>query len=268
MSVFILSTMIMTFEIDNLRLIYMNENTAHGYATGLDLKLFGEFVPNVDSWISLSLLKTQEDIEGDGHGYIPRPTDRRLNASIFFQDYFPANPNYKMSGSNKLGAALLTAMLPMSPAISTMMIGASGVETYKGNLEKPKTAGEVLLNPIGTIIPDGWIADKKVGIKKLKINGKEISVNDKTVNRNDGDGGIFSKYDLMEDDLGNDSGTNSSSPYHSTSYNIEDIVDDIEDTEEDAGESENTLTADDNPAWWNFKLFETIFSPLTALKYK
>lgn len=178
-----------------------------------------------------------------------------------------ANPNYKMSGSNKLGAALLTAMLPMAPKISTMIIGVKGFETYKGNLEKPKTAGEVLLNPIGALIPDGWIADKKVGIKKLKINGKEISVNDKTVNRNDGDGGIFSKYDLMEDDLGNDSGTNSSSPYHSTSYNIEDIVDDIEDTEEDAGESENTLTADDNPAWWNFKLFETIFSPLTALKY-
>ena len=97
---------IIPFEIDNLRLIYLNHNNAHGYATGLDLKLFGEFVPNVDSWISLSLLKTQEDIAGDGHGYIPRPTDRRLNASIFFQDYFPKNPNYKMQLSLMYGSGL------------------------------------------------------------------------------------------------------------------------------------------------------------------
>jgi len=97
---------IIPFEIDNLRLIYLNQNNAHGYATGLDFKLFGEFVPNVDSWISVSLLKTQEDIEGDGHGYIPRPTDRRLNASIFFQDYFPKNPNYKMQLSLIYGSGL------------------------------------------------------------------------------------------------------------------------------------------------------------------
>ena len=65
-----------------------------------------EFVPDIDSWISLSLLKTQEDIKGDGHGYIPRPTDRRLNTSIFFQDYFPNNPNYKMQLSLIYGTGL------------------------------------------------------------------------------------------------------------------------------------------------------------------
>ena len=97
---------IIPFEIDNLRIIYLNHNNAKGYATGLDLKLFGEFVPNVDSWISLSILKTQEDIEGDEHGYIPRPTDRRFNASIFFQDYFPKNPNYKMQLSLIYGSGL------------------------------------------------------------------------------------------------------------------------------------------------------------------
>ena len=97
---------IIPFEIDNLRIIYLNENNAKGYSTGLDLKLFGEFVPNVDSWISLSLLTTREDIEGDGHGYIPRPTDRRLNASIYFQDYFPTNPNYKMQLSLIYGSGL------------------------------------------------------------------------------------------------------------------------------------------------------------------
>lgn len=97
---------IIPFEMDNLSITYLAENNAKGYATGLDLKLFGEFVPNIDSWISVSLLKTQEDIEGDQHGYIPRPTDRRLNASIFFQDYFPKNPNYKMQLSLIYGTGL------------------------------------------------------------------------------------------------------------------------------------------------------------------
>ena len=97
---------IIPFEIDNLQIIYANENNAHGYAAGVDFKLFGEFVPGVDSWVSLSILKTQEDIDGDNHGYIPRPTDRRVNGSIFFQDYFPQNPNYKMQLSLIYGSGL------------------------------------------------------------------------------------------------------------------------------------------------------------------
>ena len=97
---------IIPFEIDNLRIVYTPENNAHGYATGIDMKLFGEFVPNVDSWVSLSLLKTQEDIDDDGHGFIDRPTDRRLSASVFFQDYFPNNPNYKMQLSLVYGTGL------------------------------------------------------------------------------------------------------------------------------------------------------------------
>ena len=117
---------IIPFEIDNLRLIYMNENNAQGYAAGMDLKIFGEFVPNVDSWISLSILKTQEDIEGDGHGYIPRPTDRRLNASIFFQDYFPSNPNYKMQLSLTYGTGL-----PFGPPNSERFEQISRIPSYK-----------------------------------------------------------------------------------------------------------------------------------------
>ena len=104
----------------------MNENNAQGYAAGMDLKIFGEFVPNVDSWISLSILKTQEDIEGDGHGYIPRPTDRRLNASIFFQDYFPSNPNYKMQLSLTYGTGL-----PFGPPNSERFEQISRIPSYK-----------------------------------------------------------------------------------------------------------------------------------------
>ena len=130
-----------------------------------------------------------------------------------------ANPNYKTSGSNKLGAALLTAMIPMAPTVlGGIYFGAKGVETAKGNLSKPTNLKEAMLNPLGAVIPQGWIADPKEGIKSLYINGQEVTVNSKTVNR--GDGGVFSKYDLIEADLGKDSGTNSSAPYYDSSYNI------------------------------------------------
>jgi hypothetical protein len=64
----------------------MGQNCAHGYAAGFDVKLFGEVVPGVDSWVSFSLSRTMEDIDGDGHGFIPRPTDQLYNVSLFFQD--------------------------------------------------------------------------------------------------------------------------------------------------------------------------------------
>ncbi|MFC0876337.1 carboxypeptidase-like regulatory domain-containing protein [Saccharicrinis sp. FJH2] len=98
------------YDIKNVQIRYYGENLAVGYAAGLDFRIFGEFVPGVDSWISLSLLRTREDLLNDmqplyedgvqiGMGpvdYVPRPTDQAYNLSIFFQDYFPGNPNYKV----------------------------------------------------------------------------------------------------------------------------------------------------------------------------
>tara|TARA_R100000008_G_C3579851_1_gene167723 strand:- start:509 stop:2221 length:1713 start_codon:yes stop_codon:yes gene_type:complete len=177
-----------------------------------------------------------------------------------------ANPNYKNSGSNKLGKAILGAMMPLQTA--GFMWGVNGLETLKGNKAKPTNLKEAIKNPLGTIIPNGWIADPKDGVKSLTINGQEVTINNKTINT--GDGGVFTKYDLLEANLGKDSGVTSSAPYYNTGNNIETDFVEVDETEEaqDEGESENTLTADNNPAWWNFKLFETIFSPLSALKYK
>jgi hypothetical protein len=176
------------------------------------------------------------------------------------------NPNYKSSGSNKLGKAILGAMMPLQTA--GFMWGLNGIETLKGNKAKPTNLKEAIINPLGTIIPNGWIADPKDGVKSLTINGQEVTINNKTINS--GDGGVFTKYDLLEANLGKDSGVTSSAPYYNTGNNIETDFVEVDETEEtqDEGESENTLTADNNPAWWNFKLFETIFSPLSALKYK
>jgi hypothetical protein len=176
------------------------------------------------------------------------------------------NPNYKSSGSNKLGKAILGAMMPLQTA--GFMWGLNGIETLKGNKAKPTNLKEAIINPLGTIIPNGWIADPKDGVKSLTINGQEVTINNKTINS--GDGGVFTKYDLLEANLGKDSGVTSSAPYYNTGNNIETDFVEVDETEEtqDEGESENTLTADNNPAWWNFKLFETIFSPLSDLKYK
>ena len=110
------------YEIDNLRIRYYAEQRAKGYATGIDMKIFGEFVPGVDSWMSLSIMQTKEDVIGDFYyeyydidtnrifnrrdavdstlitpGYIPRPSDRFITIGIFFQDYIPGHKNFKVT---------------------------------------------------------------------------------------------------------------------------------------------------------------------------
>ncbi len=111
------------YVVDNLRIRYYANMTAKGYATGIDFKLYGEFVKGIDSWITLSVMKTAQDIAGDFYynyynaageklpsgqqagavdsvkvepGYIPRPTDRRFNFTIFFQDYIPQHEQFKV----------------------------------------------------------------------------------------------------------------------------------------------------------------------------
>ena len=94
------------YKVENVQIRYLGEQEAVGYATGIDMKVNGEFVSGVQSWASVSLMKTEENILGDGHGFISRPTDQWLNFSLFFQDYFPGNPSYKMQLSGFYGARL------------------------------------------------------------------------------------------------------------------------------------------------------------------
>ncbi|MEZ4688399.1 MAG: hypothetical protein R3B47_20755 [Bacteroidia bacterium] len=94
------------FEMQNIRLRYYPDDIATGYAYGLDARVHGQFIKGVDSWVSVNLLKTQEDVVGDSLllstgekqavGYIPRPTDQRLAVSVYFQDELPLNPTYKV----------------------------------------------------------------------------------------------------------------------------------------------------------------------------
>jgi hypothetical protein len=121
--------------IDNVRIRYMPDMVSKGYATGVDFRVNGEFIRGIESWASLSVLKTEEDIKNDYYydyyneggekiipgftvdnvpvdstihypGYIPRPTDQRVNFSLFFQDYLPMNPTYGMSLTLMFGTGL------------------------------------------------------------------------------------------------------------------------------------------------------------------
>ncbi len=82
------------YNVNNVRVNYYGRNMADGYATGLDLKIYGEFVPGTDSWVSMGIMKTEEKINGKS---VPRPTDQRLNLSLFFSDYFPGTDRWKAS---------------------------------------------------------------------------------------------------------------------------------------------------------------------------
>lgn len=83
------------YYVDNVRVRYSGKNNSEGYAYGVDTRLFGEFVPGVDSWISASYARVFENI--DNKGYIPRPTDQRFRFSMFYQDYMPKFPSMRVN---------------------------------------------------------------------------------------------------------------------------------------------------------------------------
>ncbi len=85
-----------TYTVDNVKIVYSGENDAVAYTAGIDLKLFGEFVPGTDSWVNLSIMQSKEDRLEDEYGYISRPNEQRYVFSTFFQDFFPGFPKYKV----------------------------------------------------------------------------------------------------------------------------------------------------------------------------
>lgn len=82
------------YSVNNVKVVYYGDNMCSGHAAGLDLKLFGEFVPGTDSWVSLSLMNTSMKLNGKS---IPLPTDQRYAVNMFFTDYFPGTTRWKMS---------------------------------------------------------------------------------------------------------------------------------------------------------------------------
>ena len=81
------------YSVNNVKVVYYGNNECSGHAAGLDMKLYGEFVPGYDSWISLSLMDTNMKLNGKN---IPLPTDQRYAVSLYFTDYFPGTERWRM----------------------------------------------------------------------------------------------------------------------------------------------------------------------------
>lgn len=110
---------LISYDVDNVRIRYSGSNDASGYAVGMDIRVNGEFVPGAESWVNLSILNTQENITDVQHlhrevgdtvasnvQFVPRPTDRLFNISMFFQDYLPRYQRFKMQLNLNVGSGL------------------------------------------------------------------------------------------------------------------------------------------------------------------
>lgn len=82
------------YSVNNVKVVYYGNNMSSGHAAGLDMKLYGEFVPGTDSWLSVSFMNTAMKLNGKS---IPLPTDQKMAVSLFFTDYFPGTTRWKMS---------------------------------------------------------------------------------------------------------------------------------------------------------------------------
>ena len=82
------------YNVQNMKVTYYGHNLCSGYATGLDLKLYGEFVPGTDSWLTFSVMSTRQKMNGN---WIPLPTDQRWAVNLHFTDYFPGTDRWRMT---------------------------------------------------------------------------------------------------------------------------------------------------------------------------
>lgn len=118
-------TNVVPYDIDNVRLRYFGENSAKAYATGVEMRLFGELVKDAESWVSLGVMRTKENLDNDAYktyrvdslnqpvdssivegGWLRRPTDRTITFGMFFQDYLATNKNFKVYVNTLYGTNL------------------------------------------------------------------------------------------------------------------------------------------------------------------
>jgi hypothetical protein len=128
------------YDVDNVQIRYYGSNASAGYTRGIDFKINGEFVPGVDSWLSLSLMQSREKIVHPfsiefrdsiiqipaSEGYIPRPTDQFFTFNLFFQDYFPKDSTVSMQLNLVYGSGL-----PFGPPNSFKEIADLRMPSYR-----------------------------------------------------------------------------------------------------------------------------------------
>lgn len=127
---------LISYDIQNVRVLYSGENDSKGHAYGLDLRVKGELVPGLDSWLNYSYLKSVEDFlaayedEYTG-GVMPRPSDQRHTVSLFVQDYIPGDPTWKIHMRGLFGSGL-----PYTPPVPGPQVGI-----YEAQIPGPRHAG-------------------------------------------------------------------------------------------------------------------------------
>lgn len=154
---------VIPYDIDNVRLRYYAQNSAIAYATGADFRVSGEFIKGEESWFSLGIMQTQENVQGSNQGWIRRPTDQRVTFACFFQDHLPKNPSVKVFLNFIYGSGLPFGIpndinrrnLFSIPAYRRADMGFSKVLTFN---QKTKGAGR-------------WIRSLMAGIEILNIMG-------------------------------------------------------------------------------------------------
>jgi hypothetical protein len=118
-------TDVVPYDIDNVRIRYSGENNAKAYAAGIEARFFGELVKDAESWVSIGLMRTKENLVGDSYynyklnatgqpvdsnlvdvGWLRRPTDRMVTFGMFFQDYLSTNKNFKVYLNTLYGSNL------------------------------------------------------------------------------------------------------------------------------------------------------------------
>ncbi len=176
------------YVVNDVRINYYPDQRSVGYAVGMDSRLSGEFIPGIDSWISMAIMSTKEDIQGDYYydrttgekvepGYIPRPTDQRFNINVFFQDYLPSFPYIKVNLNLVFGTGLPTGapnapkylQTIRMPAYKRVDIGSAVIIKgddglmQKNRLKFFKTITAALevfnLFNISNVISYAWVAD-------------------------------------------------------------------------------------------------------------
>ncbi|WP_084147137.1 TonB-dependent receptor [Thermonema rossianum] len=161
------------YDVENVRIRYYARNDATGYAAGLDMRLNGELIRGTESWISLSLLRTEEDLAFDDRGYLRRPMDQRLTVGVYLEDHLPSNPSWRVNMQLQWGTGLPFGV-PNEPAFRSAFQGRAyrrvdlGFSKYITDVRwrerpflKSLWIGADILNVLGinNVISYTWIED-------------------------------------------------------------------------------------------------------------
>ncbi|MFT4736497.1 MAG: hypothetical protein ACI8QD_000217 [Cyclobacteriaceae bacterium] len=147
------------YDIDNMRLRYYTDQEAIGYATGVDVRLNGEFIPGTQSWFSASILSTKENILNDGLGYFRRPTDQRLQLGVYFEDHMPGDPSLSVFLNMQFGSGFPFGP-PEQPSLRNRF---QGDEYYRADIGLSKSFS----------LNSSWIKDSWIRLEVLNVLGAD-----------------------------------------------------------------------------------------------